>query len=649
MKTDIASFNIVVVDIECVRSIIMNHAIQIRSTGMHYIQIRTSVVLHLYNLVNSSHTLSNVHSEFNIMMLRSIGIVPWLFNTMLDDAKHIGQVNSVITDQRLVTNQEQNHSLCTIIRDTGRIILWTMTQLVDDNECYILMNFLLSTIHSIDSIDSRHTHGDDSANGYLAMQITLFHVLTTLPTVMNNNGVVNILDVYGRVFIQSDGFFGSFIEAGRPWKVTVEALRFLITLIQSNVLGAAKIFIEIYHGLDEFADVGAIHLLLLSLWLGIDICTLNKEVFFKDGRSNSYGGGNGNGDGGNGDTNSLTLELLIYYLCPEDDKKEEKEKQQQKEKQETKETKRKEQKKHNVDDVICEMALEKIVDLLENNMRRQYGDINNDTKTRRDNINRTVVSFLAHLSTKIKFDTYVCHQLSRIAFASASHSNATETNTTCNMIGSTTFELNIMDDYMTIAQTNTSNTTTETIQASEVPEVKTKTKAKTNQNKNDEKSKSRSSTLSSGYETMNVWDELHYVDTAMFEEPIVAKAVLSILCSIVCRDLSQLTFSENQIHSRKKNLILTSPKKKKKKKKKNSSTSNPVESNVTVSLLMVFDSFPSHTSTEEILSFSAALLRQIKVTIRSENKNDQLMKHASSEIELCHLCEFLSDRCYDGW
>ena len=67
---------------------------------------------------------------------------------------------------------------------------------------------------------------------------------------------------------------------------------------------------------------------------------------------------------------------------------------------------------------------------------------------------------------------------SGIAFASASHSNATETNTTCNMIGSTTFELNIMDDYMTIAQTNTSNTTTETIQASEVSEVKTKTKVK---------------------------------------------------------------------------------------------------------------------------------------------------------------------------
>ena len=68
-----------------------------------------------------------------------------------------------------------------------------------------------------------------------------------------------------------------------------------------------------------------------------------------------------------------------------------------------KEQRGKEQKKHDVDDVICEMALEKIVDLLENNMRRQYGDINNDTKTRRDNINRTVVSFLAHLSTKIKF------------------------------------------------------------------------------------------------------------------------------------------------------------------------------------------------------------------------------------------------------
>jgi hypothetical protein len=140
---------------------------------------------------------------------------------------------------------------------------------------------MLTVVNDIKNQDSPLT------DGYIIMQITLFRVIMALPTLMvDEKHASQVLKTYGQVFVQSRGFFLAFIENGRPWQTAVECLRFLITLTQSDVIGARDCFIEIYQsgGLDEFSDVGAIHILLLSMWLGVDVCTLDELLLATDGR-----------------------------------------------------------------------------------------------------------------------------------------------------------------------------------------------------------------------------------------------------------------------------------------------------------------------------------------------------------------------------
>ena len=224
----------------------------------------------------------NVHYQFNIMILRSMDMVQWLLNTMLDDARHIGRMRSVIAEKLLIETITQQHRLCRVIERTGETLQWMMmtTHLVNgDTDCRLLMNFLLSTVNDVQG-------GHDSSSsslltGYVTMQITLFRVLMALPTLMtqvqaheqageqaggkageakggrekvkneqNKNSfdqhITQLLNTYGRVFVQSDGFFCAFIEAGRHWRTAIECLRFLITLVQAGVRGAHQCFIQVH-------------------------------------------------------------------------------------------------------------------------------------------------------------------------------------------------------------------------------------------------------------------------------------------------------------------------------------------------------------------------------------------------------------------
>ena len=127
----------------------------------------------------------NVHYQFNIMILRSMDMVQWLLNTMLDDARHIGRMRSVIAEKLLIETITQQHRLCRVIERTGETLQWMMmtTHLVNgDTDCRLLMNFLLSTVNDVQG-------GHDSSSsslltGYVTMQITLFRVLMALPTLM---------------------------------------------------------------------------------------------------------------------------------------------------------------------------------------------------------------------------------------------------------------------------------------------------------------------------------------------------------------------------------------------------------------------------------------------------------------------------------
>jgi hypothetical protein len=717
----------VIIDPECMRTVIMNHAIVVRSKGgAHYVHSRKFVIQKICELVDKQQ---NIHYEYNIMILCSLGMVSWLLNTMLDDAKHIGRTKSIVADEVLISTDEQHRSLCHTIKSTGNALKWIISSnsranlFVDGGECSMILQFLLSSsIQDFQCNDLRH-------DGYTIMQITLFRVLMSLPTLVDKKSFSNVCKTYDKVFVQSNHFFSTFIEYGCPWQTSVECLRFLITLTQSNIAGACERFAEVHQSgvLDELSDVGAIYILLISMWLGIDVCTLDEELFEIDGRDPVNCDGIINREVKTSTEKPLTCQLLVdTLLFPLE------------EEDETIVL------SENLDKNLCELALEKVVDLLENNMRRQYADTNATTKRRRNRINNEIVLFFVHLSSYIQFDSFVCHQLSRIAFAAASHSNASETNTTS---GTGTFVLNIMDDYVPQAQLSEFKTPMEVLNAEvlnadfgqsefkelgELDELSKRENTKLS-------TRSRSSTLSNDGLGLNTSIELYSVDALMFEEPPVSNGILSLFCDFICRDLLQTKSSlPSPISTPKKSSVTLNIQKlnktiygmtrgsttsfgsvsssdstvndshnrpydfSRKWPTKNSSPSHGtpklsktprtskvsktikisnksqiivnsipsslarsrstsnykasfdgknVTQGISSSVPMVFDSFPSHAATDEVLSFSAALLRQIRKRIRSENKVSSGLKQidASSDEELCHLCEFLSKRCYEGW